>query len=97
MTKYKQIVDTMLKENKELFDSFEWVHSHYVKNPKAWQRTYNIEGEKVLTVMRKYEDILCRKSEGAGYSKFSANLAEKFHEEVKSRFPKLDHIGIINE
>lgn len=97
MTKYKQIVDEMLQENKELFDSFEWVHTHYVENPKTWQRTFNIEGEKVLEVIRKYENILCRKTEGAGYSQFSSNLAQKYHEEIKKRFPKIDHVGIILE
>lgn len=94
MAKYKEVYELMVKENTELFDEFEWVHENYLKNPDKWQRTFNMVGEKVLEVVRKYEDILCRKSEGAGFGKFSSNLAEKFQQELRKHFPKFNHIGI---
>lgn len=94
MTKFKQVFNEMIEQNKELFDEFEWVHQHYSENPGKWQRTFNIVGEKVLEVIRKYEDLLCRKSEGGGYGKFTSNLSQKFQEEIRIHFPKINHIGI---
>lgn len=94
MTKFKQMYQEMIKQNKELFEEFEWVHKHYSQNPDKWQRTFNIVGEKVLETVRKYENLLCRKSEGGIYSKFSSNLAEKFQQEVRNHFPKIDYVGI---
>lgn len=84
----------MISENLELFDEFEWVHKHYSENPDKWQRTFNLVGEKVLEVIRIYEDLLCRKSEGGGYGRFSGNLAEKFQEEIRAHFSKINYIGI---
>lgn len=94
MTKFKKVYKEMVEQNRELFEEFEWVHQNYVKSPQKWQRTFNMVGEKVLEVVRKYEDILCRKSEGAGFGKFSSNLAEKFQEELRIHFPKFNYIGI---
>lgn len=84
----------MVEKNGELFDEFEWVHENYVKNPEKWQRTFNIVGEKILEVVRKYENILCGRSENSGYGMFSPKLAEKFQEELKIHFPKINFIGI---
>lgn len=94
MSKYKQIYQQMISENLELFDEFEWVHQHYCQNPDKWQRTFNMVGDKVLTLIRQYEDLLCKKSEGGGFSRFSGNLAEKFQQEVRNHFAKIDCIGI---
>lgn len=87
----------MIEQNKELFDEFKWVHDHYSQNPKTWQRTYNLTGEKVLEVIRKYENILCGRSEVGGYGKFTTNLSEKFQQEIKTHFPKFNHIGLLAE
>lgn len=94
MTKFKQIYDEMVNSNTDAFDSFSWVHENYLNDPEKWQRTFNIEGERILEIIRKYEDILCKKSEGSGYGKFTTKLSEKFWEEIRSHFPKINHIGI---
>lgn len=95
MTKYKQVFTEMLEYNKDLFDSFRSVHSQYELDPQAAQQLFNQEGEKVLRVIRRYENILCGKSENGKYGKFSSTLSEKFWGEIRLLFPQVDSIGKI--
>ena len=95
MTKYKEYVKRMLEEETELFENFRKTHDAYLLNPKAMQEVLNSEGAKVMEVIRDYEDRLCRQSEKGGYASFTTNLAEKFNEEIKKYFPKIDHIGVV--
>jgi hypothetical protein len=81
MTKYKKHFLTMLEENQELFNSFKTL------TPESEE--FHTEGNKVLRVIRRYEDELCSKSEGGRYGKFSENLSEKFQEEVHGYFPHI--------
>lgn len=92
--KFKQVYDLMIKQNQEVFDSFKAVHDNFVLDPKKYQEEFNLEGYDIQDLIRKYENILCGKSENGGFGKFSSNLAEKFHAEVKKIFPKIDHIGL---
>lgn len=96
MVKYKQQITEMLEIHAELFTSFKVIHDHYMKNPKKYQKLFNEEGEKVLPIIRRYENILCAKSEGGRYGKFSSNLAEKYWTEIRLLFPKIDFIGAKN-
>ena len=84
----------MVKTNADAFDSFSWVHENYVKDPQKWQRTFNVEGERIMEIVRKYENILCGKSQRSGHSAFTTKLSEKFMSEVRSHFPKIDRIGL---
>jgi hypothetical protein len=94
MVKYRESVELMLSENKELFDEFRAIHDAYVLNPSANQAKYNSIGSTVMDVVRDYERKLCAKMGGGMYSKFSANLSEKFMEEIKKTFPKIMFIGV---
>lgn len=94
MTKYKAYVQKMLEANKELFETFKKLHDEYALNPDGRQEEYNREGEKVLEVVRDYENRLCLQSEKGGYAKFTPVLSEKFQAEVKKLFPLIDHIGL---
>lgn len=94
MTKYRAAVQQMLEENKELFDEFKPIHDAYVLNPAVNQAKYNAIGSTVMDVIRDYERRLCAKMGGGMYSKFSANLSEKFMEEIKSIYPKIMFIGV---
>lgn len=92
-TKYQQFFDLMISQNKELFDSFKEVHEHYLQDPQKWQQQFNEIGRDVQDIIRRYENMLCSKTEGSGYGKYSTNLSEKFQAEVKKAFPKIDFIG----
>jgi len=94
-TKYKEYFERMLEENKEDFDRFTKIHFEYSLNQEKNQEEFNREGEKILEVIRIWEDRLCKTSEKAGYGTFTGNLAEKFQNEVRSHFPLIDHIGIV--
>ena len=94
MTKYREAVQMMLDENKELFDEFKAIHDAYVVNPAVNQAKYNAIGGPVMDVIRDYERRLVSKMGGGQYSKFSTNLSEKFMEEIAKIFPKIMFIGV---
>jgi len=95
MTKYKEYFDKMVSENKDDFDDFTRAHFEYSIDKDKNQELFNKEGDKILIIIHEWEDRLCKHSEGAGFGKYTSNLAEKFQAEIKSHFPLIDHIGII--
>jgi hypothetical protein len=94
MVKYRQVFEDMLNQNKALFDSFREVHDQFATDPENCREKFNEIGRDVQDVIRRYEDRLCSHSESAGFGKFTNNLADKFHAEIKTVFPKIDSIGM---
>lgn len=84
----------MMDENRQLFDDFGEIHLKYMQDTKKYQNEFNAKGEEVLDVIRIYENRLCSTTEGGGYGKYSAKLADKFHEIIKINFPRIDSIGL---
>ena len=84
----------MITDNKSAFDEFRILHDNYALNPEKFQEEYNREGEKVLEIVRDYENRLCANTERGAFNKYSANLSEKFQSEVISHFPMIGHIGL---
>ena len=95
MVKYKKAFKEMLEDNQSLFNSFKQTHDSYAKDKDTNRDIFNEEGTKVLRVIRRYENVLCSKSENSGYGKFSSNLSEKFWEEVRSYLPLIDQVNIV--
>lgn len=85
----------MVSENKEAFDKFTTSHFEYSTDEEKYQEEFNKAGEKILKIIHEWEDKLCSQSEKAGFGTYTGNLAEKFQAEVRSHFPLIDHIGII--
>jgi len=94
MTKHQQYFHDMLENHKDIFDNFKKLHDEYEKDAKKWQVEFNKEGQRVLTIIRKYENLLCSHSESSHYGKFSSNLADKFWESVRKYLPKIDFVGL---
>lgn len=94
MTKYKEYFLKMLNENKEVFDEFKKLHDLYAQDEDKYQEMYNTDGNKVMDIVREYENRLCRQTEKGMYNVFSPKLSEKFHEEIQKQFPLFDHIGL---
>jgi hypothetical protein len=94
MVKYKQQVQDMLSAHKDIFDAFKHLHDNYEKDPKKWQNEFNEKGSEVQAIIRRWENNLCGKSESGKYGKFSSTLAEKFQNEIRTHFPKIDFIGM---
>lgn len=95
MQKYQTIFARMLDENKELFDNFTAVHEAYILNPEMNKARFNEVGAEVMDVAREYERILCGKTESGQYGKFSSNLSQKFWDEVRKMYRKIDFVGVM--
>ncbi|MDO8657429.1 MAG: hypothetical protein Q7K55_01715 [Candidatus Levybacteria bacterium] len=95
MTKHKQYFEDMLTYNKELFDEFKVIHDKYAIDPKTFKEEFNEKGQEAMDIIRRYENMLCGKSEGGKFSKFSGNLSDKFRELIREHFPKIDFVGIV--
>ncbi len=94
MTKYKEMVDRMMNEQKELFDNFSDIHREYMLHPNQWQKLFNEYGGEVMDIIRDYDRKLCAQMGKGQYSKFTETLSEKFWQEVRKVFPKIDFVGI---
>lgn len=93
MVKYKEVLSEMLEIHHDLFTSFKKIHDKFATDPKAYQKQFNEEGQDVLRVIQKWENILCGKSESGKYGKFSSKLADKFWGEIRLHFPMIGKIG----
>ena len=93
-TRYKEAYEQMVRDNKALFDDFQKIHDEYALNPAKHSDEFNTKGKEVMGVVRKYEDILCKRSEVNGFGEYTSKLAEKFQNEVRTHFPKIDEVGI---
>lgn len=92
--KYIEIFNEMVKKYEKEFDTFQELHDKYEIDPKKWQDEFNKDGGKIMEIVRDYEDRLCGKMENTQNSTYSANLSEKFRNEIKRYLPKLDMIGV---
>lgn len=95
MTKHKQCFQDMMDYNKELFEEFKSIHDKYATEPEKFKDEFNEKGQDVLNIIRKYENMLCGKSEGGKFGKFSSGLSDKFWELIRDHFPKIDFVGVI--
>lgn len=93
MVKYKEVIKDMLETHKELFDSFKEIHDKFTKNPKEYKKQFNEEGQDILRIIQKWENILCSKSESGKYGKFSSGLSDKFWAEIRQLFPLIGKVG----
>lgn len=94
MTKSQQYFQDMMDYNKELFDEFKDIHDKFALDEKKYRETFNEVGERVQVVIRKYENLLCSKSEAGKYGKFSDKTADTFWKYIRGAFPKVDFIGM---
>lgn len=95
MTKYREYFERMITNEKAAFDSFTKLHMQYSLDQDGLQEKFNEEGEKIVAIIREWENKLCSTSDKAGYGGYTSNLSEKFWQEVKKIYPLIDHVGII--
>lgn len=94
MTKYKQFFNEMLTKHKDDFDEFKKIHDLFEKDRLMFQDEFNRQGLGIMDIIIEWEKRLCRQMEGGKNSVYSANLSEKFRDEIKKIYPKLDLIGV---
>jgi hypothetical protein len=93
MRQYQKFFQEMIEENKELFDNFTSVHDAYVLNPELNQVRFNQIGSEVVDVIREYERKLCGNMNSGAYGAFSQNLSQKFWDEIRKVYKKIDFVG----
>lgn len=92
MTKTQQYFQDMLDMHQDLFKNFKQTHDNYAENAEEWKDKFHEEGKEANLIIQRYINKLCMKMESGKYGKFSSNLADKFWEEVRKYFPKIDEI-----
>ncbi len=93
--KFKQYYQLMKDNNRELIENFTEIHAGFNQNPDKWSTQFHEVGRDVLDAIRDWERRLCYGTEKGGYAKYSANLSEKYWEEVRSEFPLIDQVGVV--
>jgi len=93
--KYLEIFNEMVEKYEKEFDAFQILHDKYENDPQKWQGDFNKEGIKIMEIVHEYEDRLCGHMENTNNATYSANLSEKFRNEIKRYLPKLDMIGVV--
>lgn len=92
--RYKEYYSEMVASNKALFDEFKVIHDKYAENDERWKEKFNEVGKKVVEIIRDYEVRLCAHSEGGQYGRYANKLADKFWEEVRKMYPRIDFVGV---
>ena len=83
----------MIDDNKELFGNFKAIHDAYALNPQMNQERFNQAGREVVDIIREYERKLCGNMNSGAYGAFSQNLSQKFWDEIRKVYPKIDFVG----
>ena len=94
MTKYKQYFQEMLSGNQVVFDEFKKIHDQFALDRMKYQDEFNRQGEAVVEIIHDWEKRLCARMEGGKNGVYSANLSEKFKDEIKKVYPKIDLVGV---
>lgn len=84
----------MIEQHQQLFDKFRTVHDGFKSDPETYKKEFNEVGQDVMRIIRRYENILCGKSESGRYGKFSSTLSDKFWNHIRTHFPKIDAVGL---
>lgn len=94
MTKYKQYFQEMLADQKKVFDDFKKIHDLFESDRMKYQEEFNRQGAVVMDIIHDWEKRLCARMEGGKNGVYSANLSEKFKDEIRKIFPKIDLVGV---
>jgi hypothetical protein len=94
MTKYQKMFEEMWQTKAVEFEEFKKIHDLYKADQTKWKEEFDRRGKPILRTIEEWENRLCGKMEGSGKGMFSANVAEKFREEVRKYLPLVDLIGV---
>lgn len=94
MREYQTAFRSMIEQNKELFETFKAIHDAYVLSPQMNQTKFNDIGREVVDVIQEADRRLCAQMGKGMYSKFTQNLSQKFWDEIRKMFPKIDFVGV---
>lgn len=84
----------MLETHRDLLLDFKDVHDRFVADNETHKQEFNEKGAKVIDVIREYEKKLTAHQNKGQYSKFSANLSDKFWDQIRTFLPRIDFVGV---
>lgn len=84
----------MINDYHDFFTEFKALHDRLASGDETVRDEFNENGQKILRIIRRYDNELCSKSENSGYAKFSSNLSDKFWEEVRLYLPLIDTVPL---
>lgn len=86
----------MTEQNKKLFDEFEIINNDFEMNSSSRLNAtkFHKVGLEVVDIIRFWERKLCSGMERGNNSVYSDKLADKFWNEVRSRFSQIDMVGV---
>jgi tRNA A37 N6-isopentenylltransferase MiaA len=94
MVKYKEAYEEMVVKHQALFEEFKLIHDKYAKDQETWAIKFDELGKPIIRIIEETENRLCAKMEGSNRGTYSANLADKFRQEVKKYLPYIDMVGV---
>lgn len=93
-SKHLAVYRDMISSNQDLFTSFKEIHDLFAADKTTNREKFNEIGEKVVDVIRRYEKMLCSKTDSGGFGKYSFGLADKYWEDVRHDYPFIDFVGV---
>ncbi len=94
MTKYKKYFQQMMDANAVEFAAFRPIHDGYKLDRKKWSKDFHEKGQKVIEIVRDWEQRLCAGMERGHNAVYSSKLAEKFWGEVRTQFSHIELVGV---
>lgn len=84
----------MLEDHRDQLLDFKQIHDKFVEDPDAYKKEFNEKGVIVVEMVREYEKKLTAQQSKGQYSKFSANLSDKFWDQIRTFLPQIDFVGV---
>lgn len=92
--KYKKFYTLMTEQNEALFNEFEKIHNNYLLDKNKYETQFHKVGLEVVDTIRFWERKLCSGMERGNNGVYSDKLADKFWDEVRTRFSHIDLVGL---
>lgn len=92
--KYKRFYTLMCDQNVQLFSQFDKIHAAFSLGNRKEESNFHSVGKDVVDIVRFWERKLCSGMERGTNSVYSNRLADKFWDEVRTRYSHIDMVGV---
>lgn len=92
--KFREYFEKAFNENRQQFQLFMLTCQDYMGDRAKHSEEFNRQGKEVKRILDEVEARLCGRMERGKNAVYSANLSEKYWDEVRKYFPCIDEVGI---
>lgn len=92
--KFREYFQKAFEDNREQFQLFMLTCQDYMSDRQKYSEEFNRQGKPVKHILDEAEARLCGRMERGKNAVYSANLSEKYWDEVRKYFPCIDEVGI---